>query len=273
MNTPFFSIVTVTLNCADDACRTAASVATQDFRDFEYLVKDGESSDGTVARLKGMGVPNIHVSKDGGIYPAMNQALRLCTGRYVWYLNAGDTLASPTVLSQFAEHITAHGFPAFVYSDHRSMSKHPVWKPSEADGARQVRARGRLTRFYLYRRTICHQAWAVERTLYERCGGLDEGLRMVADYDFLLKAVLRLGVSYSRVPCLSISYAAGGDSESNLELARVGRETVLRRYFSPWERFVYQKLSEAARFAVHGRLFRRLHRNLPAGLQARLAGL
>jgi putative colanic acid biosynthesis glycosyltransferase len=273
MSAPLFSIVTVTLNCAEDACRTARSVLEQDFGDFEYIVKDGESSDDTVVRLRELGVSKLHVCKDAGIYPAMNQALALCTGRYVWYLNAGDILASPTVLSQFAGSIEQHSFPAFVYGDMQSLEPHPFWRDSDTGRPRQVRMRGRLSRFYLYRRTICHQAWAVERSLYQRCGGLDERIRFVADYDFLLKVILRLHVSYLRIPCVSITYAAGGDAARNDDQVQLMTQQLLRRHFPPWERCTYEVLSQVARLVVHGRWFSRLHRHLPPNWRAVLAGL
>ena len=270
---PLFSIVTVTLNCAADACRTAQSVLEQDCGDFEYLVKDGGSSDQTVERLQAMGVRAIHVCQDRGIYPAMNQALALCQGRYVWYLNAGDTFASPAVLSQFASHIQRRGFPAFVYGDYQTMQRHPFWQDGAPSQPRQLRMRGRLSRFYLYRRTICHQAWAVARSLYEGCGGLDEGLRFAADYDFLLRAILRLGVSYLRVPVVCVTYAGGGDSERNFERASLESRQVRRGYFWAPERWAYEAASRAARLVVHSRGFSRLQRRLPAPWQAMLAGL
>lgn len=273
MSAPLFSVVTVTLNCAAEACRTAKSVLEQDFDDYEYLVKDGQSCDETVPQLQRMGVGQIAVSKDGGIYAAMNQALDLCKGRYVWYLNAGDTFASPKVLSEFARHIQAHDFPAFLYGDLQTMEPHQVWKNGGGPDARMVQLPGKLTRFYLYHRTICHQAWAVERTLYRRCGGLDESLRFVADYDFLLKAFLRLHVSYSRVPCMCVTYAAGGFSERYFELAKSETHQILRRHFPPWERWPYEGLRRVGRLLVYGPGLSRLHRYLPAKLQARLAGL
>jgi putative colanic acid biosynthesis glycosyltransferase len=273
MRVPLFSVVTVTLNCAEDACRTARSVLEQDFGDYEYLIKDGDSSDETVSRLKALGVNHIEVSKDGGIYQAMNQALGLCRGRYVWYLNAGDLFAAPTVLSAFAAQIQAHGFPRLVYGDIQTLEKHPFWEQGASEGPWPIRSHDKLTRCYLYRRTICHQAWAMEKALYEQCGGLKEELRFAADYDVLLQAILRLHVAYLRVPQVCVTYQGGGFSERNFELARLESYQVLRRYFPPWERWAYESVSQAARWVVHGRWFSRLYPHLPPDWRARLAGL
>jgi len=67
MARPLFSVVTVTLNCADAAEATARSVLAQSYADVEYLVKDGRSHDGTAERLQALGC-NVVVSADTGIY-------------------------------------------------------------------------------------------------------------------------------------------------------------------------------------------------------------
>src|ERR687883_1909022 len=103
MSEPLFSIVTVTLNCAEDAEHTAQSVVAQTFTDYEYIVKDGGSTDGTVERLRAFEKPQIYVSPDQGVYSAMNQALAACSGIYVCFLNAGDLFATPETLTRVAE--------------------------------------------------------------------------------------------------------------------------------------------------------------------------
>ena len=96
-HSPFFSVVTVTLNAAEKAAQTARSVLEQTFGDYEYIVKDGGSTDDTVRKLRELGSFNIQVCRDSGIYNAMNQALRCCSGKYVCFLNAGDVFTSESV--------------------------------------------------------------------------------------------------------------------------------------------------------------------------------
>jgi glycosyltransferase involved in cell wall biosynthesis len=100
---PKISIVTVTLNAEDSICRTLRSVANQTYPNLEQIVKDGGSTDQTFARVQQCVHPRLHiiVKPDIGIYDAMNQGAAAASGQLVLFLNAGDTLLSPTVLEHF----------------------------------------------------------------------------------------------------------------------------------------------------------------------------
>lgn len=91
---PALSIVTVVRNDARRLLRTLESVARQKSDRIEYLVVDGASSDGTPDLIRShQGLIDRWVSEpDAGIYDAMNKGTRLCTGRYLMFLNAGDEL-------------------------------------------------------------------------------------------------------------------------------------------------------------------------------------
>jgi glycosyltransferase involved in cell wall biosynthesis len=101
-----FSIITVTYNAEKWIERTLESVASQTCKDFEYIVVDGKSTDRTLeiideiagqARNDGF----IVVSEpDKGLYDAMNKGLRIATGDYVWFLNAGDTFYNENTLQE-----------------------------------------------------------------------------------------------------------------------------------------------------------------------------
>lgn len=102
------SVVTVCRNAESELEKTIISVLNQDYMDFEYIIKDGNSQDNTMNIVKkyqdDFRQKNItylyEVSKDSGIYSAMNQALKLCSGEWVIFLNAGDVFFDSGVLSK-----------------------------------------------------------------------------------------------------------------------------------------------------------------------------
>lgn len=104
---PLFTIVTVTRNNIAGLKVTAASVAGQSIRDFEWLVIDGNSDDGTQVWLETCSIPELAwISEpDEGLYDAMNKAIQRARGRYLIFLNAGDEFAAPDVLARTAGEI------------------------------------------------------------------------------------------------------------------------------------------------------------------------
>jgi putative colanic acid biosynthesis glycosyltransferase len=113
-SSPLFSLVTVTLHNLDGLRKTHESLKIQDFKDFEWIVVDGGSTDGTLEYLQSTGA--IWASeKDAGIYDAMNKGLRRARGQYVWFLNAGDRLTNADTLG----HVQAEAVRGadFIYGD------------------------------------------------------------------------------------------------------------------------------------------------------------
>lgn len=119
-----FSIITVCLNTEDQIGETIASVLSQTCADFEYIIKDGVSQDGTVSIAQSFapafaerGIPYRVISRpDKGIYDAMNQAVKEVRGEWVIYINAGDQFADPYVL-EMVEQSGKLENAAIVYGD------------------------------------------------------------------------------------------------------------------------------------------------------------
>ena len=113
-----FSIVTVTFNDLAGLRVTRASVRAQTFRDFEWLVMDGGSTDGTPDALREWQseIRAAVSAPDKGPYDAMNKGLALACGEYVLFINAGDALAAPDTLQNLHDAIGADA-PDFIYGD------------------------------------------------------------------------------------------------------------------------------------------------------------
>jgi putative colanic acid biosynthesis glycosyltransferase len=244
---PLFSIVTVTLNCADDAARTARSVLAQEFRDYEYIVKDGGSTDGTADRLRSLGL-QVTVSPDGGIYDAMNQALELCTGEYVYFLNAGDTFADPWVLHRVADRIDRRA--AIVYGE---LLLQPM-------GTR-TRHPKRLSRYYLFRKNLNHQAWLARRDLYLRLGKFNLAYRYAADQEFVWRAVLEHDLPTQHLDLVVANFVYGGASTRRSAARSVMQERwrLLREFYRPWEITVYGLSSLYFLNSLKKRIWHHLH--------------
>jgi glycosyltransferase involved in cell wall biosynthesis len=96
-----FSIVTVSYNCSNDLEKTINSVLSQQFTNYEFLVIDGGSSDGTSGLLKQFSnrIDIIVSESDLGIYDAMNKGVKLSTGKYIIFMNSGDLFYNDSVLA------------------------------------------------------------------------------------------------------------------------------------------------------------------------------
>jgi glycosyltransferase involved in cell wall biosynthesis len=208
--------------------RTAKSVLMQGLTNYEYIVKDGGSNDGTVERLRELGVTRITVSPDTGVYDAMNQALELCRGQFVYFLNAGDTFYSPAVLGQVASKLNAHA--AIVYGELLLM---PMGKVTHSPS--------QLTRFYLFRKNLNHQAWLAKRGVYQALSGFDPRYRFNADQHFLRRVVLghRLPTQHIGEVIAQWSYGGYSTRRSNRELVRRERWQMLREFYTAWELCLY----------------------------------
>ncbi len=183
MTAPRFTIVTVCLNAGPALRETAASVLSQEGPDFEYLVQDGGSTDGSLDALPRDPRLRLVVEKDSGIYDAMNRAARHATGDYLNFLNAGDRFAHAGTLDVVAKTLDASGAaPDLLYGD-----------SVDERSAKVRRAPAVFNRRALFLEGICHQAQWFRRETFLELGGLDTAYRFRADHELLLRLAERPG--------------------------------------------------------------------------------
>lgn len=177
-----FSVVTVCRNSQALLPRAMASLAGQTFTDYEWLVIDGASTDNTVAIAKSFtAAPSTCSSEpDAGIYEAMNKAVGMARGDYLYFLNSDDYLAGPQVLAQVSKAIDTGYEPDLLVGR--------VLFESQA-GTRKLRDFSHLNPRNILFDSICHQAVFARRSLFPRLGLFNTSYRLAADFDWLCRAV------------------------------------------------------------------------------------
>ena len=160
---PTITIITICYNAQSTISRTLESIQAQTYIDLEYLVIDGASRDATLELVSRL-APRARVfsERDQGIYDAMNKGLKHATGDYVWYINAGDALPSPTTVEELVSEAFADGRePDVIYGDTRLIDAE-----GRDLGLRRLRPPHELTwRSFEEGMLVCHQAFIVRRTL------------------------------------------------------------------------------------------------------------
>lgn len=114
---PLFSIITITRNHKSGLMKTAQSIHNQTYQNFEWIIIDGASSDGTGDDFINYRAAKIISEPDKGIYDAMNKGIDKATGDYLIFMNAGDVFASSDVLEKIDPLTKSH--PHFIYGDSR----------------------------------------------------------------------------------------------------------------------------------------------------------
>ncbi len=244
------SIITINRNNATGLEKTLQSVASQSFKEFEYIVIDGASTDDSVEIVKKYESQFAHLKwvsePDAGIYNAMNKGIRRASGDYIQILNSGDSLAADDVTERMLEALDKMGEPSILYGN---MIK------CFPDGRRYVDngIGGQEVTFLLfYLGTLNHDPTYIRRTLFNKYGYYDESLKIVSDWKWFMQAIIEGGEEPQYVNINVTLFDMTGVSESNAALVKEEREAVLRqaypaalladyeRYADPIER--YQRL-------------------------------
>ena len=182
MAQPLFSIITITFNAASTLPPTLRSVAEQTFTNYEYIVVDGASRDNTVALVEASQLPVRMVSEpDKGLYDAMNKGLKMATGEYLIFLNAGDSFHTPDTLQRVAEAIGTNR-PGVVYGETAIVDANRKFLMM-----RRLQAPEKLTwRSFKQGMLVCHQAFIARRDIAPQ---YDLKYRYSADVDWCIRCM------------------------------------------------------------------------------------
>lgn len=218
------SIITINLNNAEGLKKTIRSVLGQTFRDFEFIIIDGGSTDGSYEIIaEHAGSLSFWVSEpDNGIYHAMNKGITRASADYLLFLNSGDYLVNERILAMVSSRL---GVAEIVYGNLRIGG----------DGSYRDHAYpDRLTFSYFLSYSLGHPAAFIKRELFEKVGKYDEGMKICADWAFFIRAVGLFKASYLHLQETVTVFNTDGIScmGENRQVMREEQDTVLRRDFS-----------------------------------------
>lgn len=179
---PKFSIITVTYNAGAVLEDTIQSVITQTYRNVEYIIVDGGSKDHTLDIINRYR-EHIHTlvsEPDKGLYDAMNKGIRLATGDYLCFLNAGDELHEDDTLQQMVHSITGTELPDVLYGETAIVDEEGHFLRM-----RRLSAPEDLNwKSFKDGMLVCHQAFFPRRELAEP---YDLRYRFSADFDWCIR--------------------------------------------------------------------------------------
>lgn len=224
------TIITINYNNALGLQKTIESVLSQTSQDFEYIIIDGASTDGSVEYLKTINyklqTTNYkQVSEpDNGIYHAMNKGIRMAQGEYIHFLNSGDWLVDEHVVEKMLgklNELIEKGQQPDVFVGNKIMIR-PDGKIRRGHNDKRP-----VTAFTFYRGTIEHTSAYIRRELFETVGFYDETLRIVSDWKWYFEAVLHHNAKVSYTDLYVTYFDNTGISSTNLQLDKAERRQVL----------------------------------------------
>ena len=197
-----FSVITVCFNAGEKLKNTIDNILSQNFDDFEIVVKDGGSRDDSLKSIPENEKIKVYSEKDAGIYDAMNQAVKKASGDYVIFMNCGDYFFDENVLKKTAEFINENPGKKIYYGDAFFCNANQIIsQPKE------------IPESVCYRHMPNHQSCFFERSLWDD-DGFDLKYKIRADYDFFLRCFFVKNIRPSYIGITVSKYEGGGYSES-----------------------------------------------------------
>lgn len=224
---PTLTVITICRNDREALQKTLNSVRSQLNRNFQYVVVDGASTDGSAQLLEdNADIIDVCISEpDSGIYNAMNKGVAVATGLYCLFLNAGDTFYTPDVVDQVLPQLDGSHDVFYGY----------VMRQRSNGKMRRRRLAPHITFHLLVQWTsghIQHQG-AFTRTTMLRRFPFDESLRIASDYKFWLQCYVEGAATFKRIDTVVAVFDSTGISNTMQTLSEAERLKALGEFIPP----------------------------------------
>ena len=203
------SIITVCYNAEDTIKDTLESVLKQTYKNYEYLIIDGKSTDNTLKIIKEyesqfLGKMKIISEKDKGLYDAMNKGVKNATGDIIGLINSDDVLSHDRVFEKVVKNIK--GVDG-VYSNLLMLDEH-LEKPYRLFKTKTVSKKWGFA--------MPHPTLYLKKEVYEKCGDYNTNYKITADFDFMLR-IIKGNFKFKYVDDYFVYMRSGGKSTNGLK--------------------------------------------------------
>ena len=220
------SIVTITYNSEKTLEETIESVLSQSYKNIEYIIIDGNSSDKTIEIVKKYGdqISTFLSEPDDGIYDAMNKGLKLATGDIVGILNSDDVYFDNKVIEgvieSFEETKSDSLYGDLYYVEENDLDKvSRYWKSSSF-------IRGSFRKGW----HPAHPTFFVKREIYDKYGYFNLDMKVSADFELMLRFLERYAISTFYIPRVLVKMRLGGESNRSIENILKGNQDILKAF-------------------------------------------
>lgn len=210
------SIITINYNNAQGLEKTLKSIASQNSKDFEYIVIDGNSTDESKQIIeKNKNYIDKWISEpDSGVYNAMNKGIEMANGDYLLFLNSGDKLANKDVVAKVLPSLQNDAdiiYGNLIYS----LNEIPqtLFLPSK-----------KVDLTYFLNSFLPHPSSFIKRSLFRKIGFYNEKFKIISDWEFFLRAIVVYRASYLHIDTIISDFDNSGISSNSENQKLIDRE-------------------------------------------------
>ena len=223
-----YSVITINYNNEDGLRKTIESVVNQTCKEYEYIIIDGGSTDGSVNVIKDNAAQVTYWTseKDNGVYHAMNKGVAQAHGDFLIFMNSGDCFHDSNVLNSVVDYQEDIICGKVLKGNSTIPSGHHKFTISLVD---------------LMRGSLPHQAMFIKRELLVK-HPYDEKYKILSDWKFCIEALVFDNCSFRNVDTIVADYDTSGISTNSNGLLPMERELILKELFPPRILADYQRL-------------------------------
>lgn len=228
------SVITVCRNAQETIEATIQSVIGQTYKEIEYVIIDGNSTDNTLEIIKKYEkyIGYLKSEKDKNLYDAMNKGIGVATGDILFFLNADDVFFNNDIVEQVVKEFQRSDTEV-LYGD--------LYIADQSGSLIELKQHNDVDKIFFVKHTITQQAVFFRKQAFEKCGGFNDTYSIAGDSEWLLRAFFKekLMTRYVEMPMAIFRMGGLSTDKKFFALMTEERKKLLRTYFSTLERLVY----------------------------------